>query len=53
VSKTFALIGASLGGAVGWWLGAHGGMMTAFLVSIVGTALGVYVGRRAAAELSG
>lgn len=40
------LLAASLGGAIGWWLGAHVGFMTAFIVSVVGTGLGVYGGRR-------
>jgi hypothetical protein len=39
-------IGATVVGAVGWWLGEHVGFMTAFLLSMVGTGLGLYVGRR-------
>lgn len=39
-------IGASIGGALGWWLGAFVGTMTAFFLSVVGTALGVYFARR-------
>lgn len=32
---------------VGWWLGEQvGGFMTAFMVSIVGTGLGIYAGKR-------
>ena len=30
----------------GWWVGDHIGLMTAFLLSVVGTGLGVYFGRR-------
>ena len=44
-------VGATLGGALGWWLGDHGGFFTAFLLSVVGTGLGLYAGRRLAAEL--
>ena len=49
MSKLLALVGATLGGAVGWWLGARVGVMTAFTLSVIGTAAGVYVGRRIAA----
>ena len=36
----------TLGGWLGWALGAPLGIMTAFFLSIVGTALGVYAARR-------
>ena len=49
MSKLLALVGAILGGAIGWWLGALVGIMTAFLFSVIGTGAGVYVGRRIAA----
>lgn len=39
-------VGATLGGGVGWWAGAHVGFMTAWMVSTLGTALGVYFARR-------
>lgn len=44
--KLFALIGATLGGWIGWAIGERFGFMTAFFVSIVGTALGVYAAHR-------
>lgn len=50
MSKLLRLIGATAGGAIGWWLGAHIGVMTAFLVSVVGTGLGVYIGGRIARQ---
>jgi len=50
MSKLLALVGATLGGAVGWWLGMFIGFMTAFILSMIGTGLGVYAGRRFAAE---
>lgn len=50
MGKLLAFLGASIGGAVGWWLGAHLGLMTAFVLSVIGTAGGVYVGRRIAAS---
>ena len=51
MSKILTFLGASVGGAIGWWLGARVGMMTAFVVSMVGTGVGVYAGRRVAALL--
>jgi hypothetical protein len=45
--------GATLGGGVGWWAGARGGMFTAFVCSMVGTGVGLYLGRRLAASLLG
>lgn len=50
MTKLLAWIGATLGSALGWWLGARWGMMTAFLVSMVGTGVGLYAGRRIATE---
>lgn len=48
MSKLLGLIGASMGGAAGWWLGDHIGLMTAFWLSMVGTGLGIYAGGRIA-----
>ena len=41
-----AMIAGSLGGALGWWLGNFEGVMTAFFLSVIGTAGGVYLCRR-------
>jgi hypothetical protein len=46
LAKVAGFVGATLGGAAGWWLGDRFGVMTAFFLSIVGTAAGVYVARR-------
>jgi cadmium resistance protein CadD (predicted permease) len=46
VTKLLIFIAATIGGSIGWWLGAFVGIMTAFMVSIVGTAAGVYIARR-------
>ena len=46
-------IGATVGSCAGWWLGSFVGLMTAFVVSVFGTALGVYLGRWAMDELVG
>jgi len=35
-----------LGGWVGWALGARLGIMTAFFLSLIGTAIGVYLAHR-------
>jgi len=46
LNKVAGFIGATLGGAAGWWLGARGGIMTAFFLSMIGTGAGVYGVRR-------
>ena len=43
-----AFIGATAGGAVGWWAGSFVGFMTAFVVSMVGTGFGIVAGKRLA-----
>jgi hypothetical protein len=50
VARLLVLIGATVGGSVGWWLGAFGGLGLAFFVSLVGTALGIFLARRLARE---
>ena len=44
--RLFGLVGALMGGQLGWWLGSHVGFMTAFLLSAVGTGAGLYFARR-------
>ena len=44
--KVAGFIGATVGGAAGWWLGARFGVMTAFVLSMVGTGVGIYLVRR-------
>jgi hypothetical protein len=53
MSKLLTFLGATLGGAIGWWLGAPIGTMTAFILSMLGTGVGVYAGRRIAAAVLG
>jgi hypothetical protein len=53
MSKLLTLVGATVGGYAGWWLGAFAGTMTAYMLSMVGTGLGIYFGRRWAQHLSG
>ena len=48
MTKLFVFIGATIGGWLGWAVGAPVGMFTAFAVSMVGTGVGMYYGRKAA-----
>ncbi len=50
MSKLLAFVGATLFSAVGWWLGAMVGIMTAVMLSAVGTGAGIYYGRKLAAH---
>jgi len=51
MSKLFAIIGSTIGGWIGWTLGARVGFMSAYMLGIIGTAAGVYYGRRFADQL--
>jgi hypothetical protein len=51
MSKLLAWVGMTVGGAVGWWAGERGGYFLAFILSMVGTGAGLYVGRRMADAL--
>jgi membrane protein YqaA with SNARE-associated domain len=51
--KLCALIGATAGGYAGWALGALAGPFTAFAVSMVGTGIGLYCGRRVGQHYQG
>ena len=42
--KLCIFIGVNLGGIIGWSLGEHVGLMTAFLLSGLGSVFGVYAG---------
>ena len=46
MNKLCILIGATVLGWVGWWLGARIGFMTAYVLSGIGSIVGVYVGWR-------
>lgn len=45
-----SFVAGSLGGALGWWLGRFEGVMTAFFLSVLGTAVAIYYARRLADE---
>ena len=53
ISRLLGFVGMTVGGGLGWWLGARHGIMTAFIVSVVGTGVGLYVGKRVADTLGG
>ena len=42
VRKLLVLAGATAGSALGWWMGDHVGVLTAFFVSLAGTGAGAY-----------
>ena len=50
MTKLLVFLAATIGSAIGWWLGAFLGTMSAFFLSVVGMAGGVYVARLVAAE---
>lgn len=51
--KFYAFLGATIGGYAGWAVGARIGFFTAFIVSMAGTGLGIYYGRRIAQYYGG
>lgn len=51
LKKLLILSGTTLGSAVGWWLGADFGIMTAFIVSMIGFGAGMWGGARLAKHL--
>ncbi|HEX6533027.1 MAG TPA: hypothetical protein VF041_00435 [Gemmatimonadaceae bacterium] len=46
VRGLIGFIGTSVGGAIGWWLGAKVGIMTAVALSGVGSGVGLWAARR-------
>ena len=48
MTKLLGFVGATIGSYAGWALGALVGTMTAFMLSIVLTGVGLYAGRRVA-----
>jgi hypothetical protein len=46
MAKFLALVGVTLGGALGWRLGAPLGLFAAFLLSTIGSGVGLYAARR-------
>jgi hypothetical protein len=52
MGKLLGFVGASVVGSIGWWMGAPVGFMTAFFLSMIGTGVGMYAGRRLADYLT-
>lgn len=46
MKKLILFISITIFGWAGWWVGAHIGVMTAYLMSVIGSLFGVYVGVR-------
>ena len=42
MKRILVMVGATVGGSIGWWAGSGVGIMTAFLLSVVGTGAGIY-----------
>jgi phage tail tape-measure protein len=53
MSKFYSFLGATIGSYAGWIIGARVGQATAFIVSMIGTGLGIYYGRRIAQYYGG
>ncbi|HEX6589090.1 MAG TPA: hypothetical protein VF039_08710 [Longimicrobiales bacterium] len=52
MKKLLGLVGATAGGWLGWIIGEPGGFFLAFMLSIVGTGIGMYYGYRLASRYS-
>jgi hypothetical protein len=50
MEKVLVFLGLSVGGWVGWALGARLGIFAAFMLSAVGMGAGLYLGRRIARD---
>ncbi len=46
MKKILMLVYSTAGSAAGWWLGARVGIMTAFMLSMVGLGIGLWAGAR-------
>jgi len=42
MKKLMVMLGTTLGSGIGWWLGAGIGIMTAFMLSMVGFGFGMW-----------
>ena len=50
MAKLLAFLGMAIGGWLGWVAGARLSFFAAFVLGIVGTGVGLYVGRRIAGD---
>jgi len=51
MNRIFNFIGMTIGGWLGWALGSPVSIFTAFIVSIVGTGVGLYAAQRVSRAL--
>jgi hypothetical protein len=47
----FTLVSSAIGGWLGWKMGMYVGLLTAYFLSVIGTAGGLVIGRRIAENL--
>jgi hypothetical protein len=50
MERMLTMLGMFILGSLGWWIGEFVGIFTAAILSLVGSGLGLYLGRRIAAE---
>ena len=50
MGKLLAFLGMTVGGWIGWMVGAPMGLFAAFILGIVGTGAGLYAVRRIASD---
>ncbi len=48
MKKLLVMLFSTAGSAIGWWIGARVGIMTAFIVSMVGLGVGMWWGAQMA-----
>ena len=48
--KLILLVTTTIGGTIGWWIGAPIGFFTAFVCSMIGTGVGIWGGKRLARQ---
>lgn len=51
MKKLIVMLVSTVTSAIGWWIGARAGIMTAFIVSMVGLGVGIWWGARMASNL--
>ena len=49
--RAIVTLATTVGSAIGWWIGARVGIMTAFTLGMVGFGIGMWAGRRIARTL--
>ncbi len=46
MKRMVMLIAVSCGGSIGWYCGSGWGIMSAYFASVLGSAIGLYLGRK-------